>query len=694
MWRGRTMHKSVEKSISRLRGKSIAGPIISFFVAIIVGSLLLELAIAVLIGNMLLVRFQDVVINDKSKVMTIEESRATGLEYKDALTNMKELGYITQGYCVVDENGENLADDGFAPADTDMPVINLGSNYRIKVFNIGFGVESPGADNIETIVIDENSFAKSFAIERQEDPSKILESNAFKYDFWFAYKTKQDNCTLYIKDSLILSVNDCIEFVVPIAVLAIIFLFITIGSFIRSIVDIKNKRSYLKLLLNDKVTGGNNATFFEYFLHRALPKRRNRKRGYAVVDITMSKYQNYCTLYGVDEGERLLRAIYQSIKKELKGGEVVANVGGGNFLLLIHTSKKCLTQELLIQRAKYILENIPNDIAARNTGKVAISGINNIRIKSGLYYLPPVTDEDTKKRRIGTDSNIKNICIKASIAKNDNSEESGLVIYNHEMWEKEIWEQKVENLMHAALENEEFSVYIQPKYSPMTEELMGGEALVRWISPTEGFISPGQFIPIFERTGFVTKLDDYMISHTAKLQADWLSAGKKIVPISVNVSRAHFAQPDLAEHIRDLVDAYPVPHKYIEIELTESAFFDDKKALLDTVHKLQEYGFEVSMDDFGAGYSSLNSLKDLPLNVLKLDADFFRGDDFEGRGEIVVSKAIALAKQLDMRIVAEGVEKKDQVDFLASQECDMIQGFYFAKPMPAAEYESRMGEAK
>ncbi len=120
------MHKSVEKSISRLRGKSIAGPIISFFVAIIVGSLLLELAIAVLIGNMLLVRFQDVVINDKSKVMTIEESRATGLEYKDALTNMKELGYITQGYCVVDENGENLADDGFAPADTYMPVINRG----------------------------------------------------------------------------------------------------------------------------------------------------------------------------------------------------------------------------------------------------------------------------------------------------------------------------------------------------------------------------------------------------------------------------------------------------------------------------------------------------------------------------------------------------------------------------------------
>ena len=244
--------------------------------------------------------------------------------------------------------------------------------------------------------------------------------------------------------------------------------------------------------------------------------------------------------------------------------------------------------------------------------------------------------------------------------------------------------------MLDALGAEEFKVYIQPKYNPSTNELEGGEALVRWDSPTEGFISPGRFIPIFEKTGFITKLDDYMISHTAALQAKWLQEGKKIVPISINVSRAHFAEPNLAEHIKDLVDQYPLPHEYIEIELTESAFFDDKKALLTTVRKLQSYGFEVSMDDFGAGYSSLNSLKDLPLDVLKLDADFFRGDAFAGRGEIVVSEAISLAKQLNMKIVAEGIEKKEQVDFLAKHKCDMIQGFYFDKPMPADEYVSRM----
>ena len=247
--------------------------------------------------------------------------------------------------------------------------------------------------------------------------------------------------------------------------------------------------------------------------------------------------------------------------------------------------------------------------------------------------------------------------------------------------------------MQQALENEEFVVYLQPKYNPVNDELAGAEALVPWINEEDGFIPPGKFIPIFEKDGFIPKLDDYMISHVAKLQAEWMSEGRRLVPVSVNVSRAHFATPRLAEHICRLVDIYGVPHQFIEIELTESAFFDDKAVLLNTVNELKASGFKVSMDDFGAGYSSLNSLKDLPLDVLKLDADFFRGGEAE-RGEIVVSEAIQLAKKLDMKIVAEGVEKKDQVDFLASHGCDMIQGYYYAKPMPADEYKERMDKCE
>lgn len=175
----------------------------------------------------------------------------------------------------------------------------------------------------------------------------------------------------------------------------------------------------------------------------------------------------------------------------------------------------------------------------------------------------------------------------------------------------------------------------------------------------------------------------------AMQQAKWISEGKKVVPISVNVSRVHFVREDLAEHICQLVDQFNVPHEYIELELTESAFFDDKDVLLNTIKKLKAYGFEISMDDFGAGYSSLNSLKELPLDVVKLDAGFFRDADESGRGKLIVEDTISLAKKLDMRIVAEGIETREQVDFLAEMNCDLIQGYYFAKPMPINEFEEK-----
>ena len=257
------------------------------------------------------------------------------------------------------------------------------------------------------------------------------------------------------------------------------------------------------------------------------------------------------------------------------------------------------------------------------------------------------------------------------------------------MREEQVWERRVEDDMDRALAANEFKVYLQPKYSTKKEELSAAEALVRWIHPEFGFVSPAKFIPIFERNGFITKLDDYMLTEVSRLQATWMEQGKKLVPISVNVSRAHFTSPDLAEHICSIVDEYKVPHEFIELELTESAFFDDKQTLLDTVKKLKEFGFKVSMDDFGAGYSSLNSLKELPLDIIKLDAQFFRDIEDKKRADLIVCDTIKLAKKLGMQIVAEGIETREQVDFLAGQHCDLIQGFYFAKPLPVAEFEER-----
>lgn len=268
--------------------------------------------------------------------------------------------------------------------------------------------------------------------------------------------------------------------------------------------------------------------------------------------------------------------------------------------------------------------------------------------------------------------------------------EKSSAFFDKNMLDKQLWNQKVEKNMETALREEEFEVYLQPKYGPSDGKMLGAEALVRWNSKTDGFIPPNRFIPIFEENGFITQLDDYMVSKVAKLQSEWTIQGRKVVPVSVNISRAHFVQEGLAEHICQLVDAYGPKHELIELELTESAFFDDKIILTETVKQLKAYGLRVSMDDFGSGFSSLNSLKDIPLDVLKLDTGFFNGDTDSERGEIIVREIIMLARALDMTVVAEGIEKKEQVDFLAKLGCDMIQGYYFAKPMPVSEFEEKV----
>ena len=381
----------------------------------------------------------------------------------------------------------------------------------------------------------------------------------------------------------------------------------------------------------------------------------------------MEKYRSYCSCYGDKEGSRLASDFYDVIRKNITRKETFARHEMCDFGILL-----CyMDEEHLVERVEKIM-------------KLMAEKRPNIKLyfKAGIHILDGERMEPAESYN------------RATIARTkiDDSHNESVSFFTKQMKEELLWERKVENEMERALQNHEYKVYLQPKYSVDNEKLAAAEALVRWVHPTEGLIAPYRFIPIFERNGFITRLDDYMIEEVAKLQAGWIAQGKRIVPISVNVSRAHFTRENLAEHICEIVDHYKVPHEAIELELTESAFFDDKETLIGIVNKMKGYGFVVSMDDFGAGYSSLNSLKELPIDVVKLDAEFFRGNDEEGKGKVIVSDAIGLAKKLNMRIVAEGIETREQVDFLAEKECDLIQGYYFAKPMPVEEFEVKVDE--
>ncbi len=279
-------------------------------------------------------------------------------------------------------------------------------------------------------------------------------------------------------------------------------------------------------------------------------------------------------------------------------------------------------------------------------------------------------------------------------AKQQGVGEERLGVFSDAMRQAMLFEKELESNMRAALDNEEFVVYLQPKYFANGARVGGAEALVRWNSPTMGFIPPGKFIPLFERNGFIMQLDSYMLRHVCAFQQKQMAAGRALVCISVNMSRAHMLDPMLVEEITAIVDSYQVPYSAIELELTESAFFDDKRVLLDAVHALRSRGFSVSMDDFGSGYSSLNSLKDLPLDVIKLDCEFFTQTEDAARGRTVIADTIALAKHLHMEIVAEGIETEEQVALLNELGCDFIQGYYFAKPMPLEQFEQLMDEER
>jgi EAL domain-containing protein (putative c-di-GMP-specific phosphodiesterase class I) len=228
---------------------------------------------------------------------------------------------------------------------------------------------------------------------------------------------------------------------------------------------------------------------------------------------------------------------------------------------------------------------------------------------------------------------------------------------------------------------------VQPKYGLKSRHIEGAEALIRWNSKEFGFIYPDEFIPLCEKNGFVVELDFFILEEVCKAMRRWIDDGKTPVVISVNQSRLHLNYDDFIWRLREIVDKYEIPYEYIELELTESVFTENAEQLIKVMQKLHEIGFKLSIDDFGSGYSSLNMLKDIPADVVKIDREFFNGTVNSEKGRAVISTVVDLAKNLNMEVISEGVETVEQVEFLSGIDCAMVQGFYFAKPMTIEAFE-------
>ena len=497
---------------------------------------------------------------------------------------------------------------------------------------------------------------------------KTLEVKGTNYiPYWTAFNVKNGTEIIAFKTYHEFTFRDVCYFslnFVSAYFLVILFFILFVANILRTH---KNNRNMRKIVFRDNITGNRNWFWFANKCKELLKKRRGNTR-HAIVSLSFVGYRNYVLCHSIDIGERTLTNLWKVIDGFLDKNEICAHSSSSNFPILMKVTDEA--------SARARLERIIKSLET-------IGGDHDFKFQAGVYMIDP---------KIRKNADIDLLYNNASTARMtlEDSDDTGIAFFDEKLVEDTKWRDRVTERQREAVEKEEFKVYYQPKYDPRTNELMGAEALIRWISDDMGFVSPGKFIPIFEKSGFITEIDHYMVTHVARDQKKWLSEGKKCVPVSVNISRAHFAETNLADQIKDMVDKEGAPHDLIEIELTESAFFDDKKVMLATIKKLKEYGFLVSMDDFGSGYSSLNSLKDMPLDILKLDAGFFSGDKDNERTEIVVSEALQLAKKLHMTTVAEGVEDQAQVDFLAAEGCSMIQGYYYAKPMPKDEYALRI----
>ena len=427
----------------------------------------------------------------------------------------------------------------------------------------------------------------------------------------------------------------------------------------------KKKEDYLrKIAYTDPLTGADSIDKFKINSNKLFAK--NNPEEYALFYIDVDKFKYINDMFGYDMGNDTLIHISNTIASELKEDEIFARVSADHFVLLI----KYKTDDDIKTR----LNNIYNKVQILSNPKI---NYYKLILDCGIYKISK------------SDNDINTIMDRANTARKTikGGHKNSFAFYDKEMQKKILKEKEIENSMVDALNNGEFIVYFQPKYSLSDYQIIGAEALVRWDNPQKGLIPPIEFIPVFERNGFIVNIDFYVFEEVCKKIREWMDEGQKVVPISVNLSRMHFVNSNFIEKFKLIVDKYKIPTRLIELELTETAVLDNIEGLLDTMNNLKEKGFVISMDDFGTGYSSLNLLKELPVDILKLDRAFFTEKDESNNEKIVISNVIKMAKELKMKVISEGVETISQVEFLKQIGCDMVQGYLFSKPMPVKEFE-------
>lgn len=421
-----------------------------------------------------------------------------------------------------------------------------------------------------------------------------------------------------------------------------------------------------KVNMSDTLTGLMTFNAFTAEALRITSENKNIHRFVAVINI--ADFRRINEEKGYETGNSILIAVAEVLKNSVSSGEILCRSEDSRFILLLKNENT----EIFTERLNSLMQEVQKQILR----KLRIT----IYLVSGAY--------DMESDSVGVMSGIDR-AVRAQKTVRDRAyfHENMLAFFDKALREKIKERRYIEANMMTALENNEFQVYYQPKISIETGKVVGAEALARWIRPNGEIISPAKFVPIFEENGFITDMDFAVYRRSIADIRRWLRIGLDVPLISLNVSRHHIADDNFCEKLNALIDNIGVPHKYIELEITESLLTDHIEKLIETVTWFKERGYRISVDDFGSGYSSLNLITMLPFDTLKIDGGFFLKNDLTEKNRKVITSVVTLAKSLNLETVSEGVETQTQVDFLKELGCDMIQGFFYYKPMSCEQFE-------
>lgn len=448
-------------------------------------------------------------------------------------------------------------------------------------------------------------------------------------------------------------------------VIAAVFLIMLLTIYMT---QVRRKRELLRILYTDPVTEGNSLARFEILVRQAL---RQGVDEYSILYLNVNRFKLLNEQIGRVAADRLLREIYRAIDSSLRDEEAVVRIMADHFGVLLR---------------ERVPEQIGNRIEEWNDKMEEYAEREHfpgrVRMTCGVYPIDRGGD-------------VAVLLDRANLARKNAGNLKGdgirVAVYDEVLEQKVALEEELELRQESALLNREFKMYLQPKYNPADNTIAGAEALVRWLDEKKGMLYPDQYIPLFESNGFIVKLDLFIFEEACRFIRRLVDQGKRVIPISVNLSRVNLNNPKFLDEYVKVWSRYDFPAELLEFEITEGLIFDNILYLNEMIGKIHERGFRVSMDDFGSGYSSLNMLKDVNIDVVKLDREFFSDrSDMQGRSAKIVGRMIELARDLNVTVVAEGVEYEEQVEFLRKNGCDLIQGYYYSKPVPAEEVMAKL----